>query len=114
MKVTQYFIIFYCYFLFLFNYARSVGDSACWNFFELMQIPILYEPILEIERAFHLKRKKQRIEEQRREARRNSNMVGGGGDQRRTLRDFDTPGGDQRRTLRAQTGTHFDDAVIPV
>jgi len=53
----------------------------------------LYEPDPEIERTFHLRRKKERIEEQRDEARRNpTNMAGDGGDERRTLRDFVTPG----------------------
>jgi len=58
-----------------------------------MQSPIWYEPDPEIERTFHLRMKKQRIEEQRHEARRNpTNMVRGEGDQRRALRDFVTPG----------------------
>ena len=47
---------------------------------------------LEIEKTFHLGRKKQRTKEQRREERRNpSSMARRGGDQRRTLRDFVTP-----------------------
>jgi len=54
-----------------------------------MRSLILYEPGLEIERTFHLRSNKQRIEEQRRGARRNSNIAGEG---RRTLRDFVTPG----------------------
>ena len=58
-----------------------------------MESLFLYEPDPEIERAFRLRRKKQKIKEQRREARKTStNMVGGGCDQRRTLRDFVTPG----------------------
>jgi len=58
-----------------------------------MQSPFLYEPNLEIERTFRLRRKKQTIEEQRHEVRRTStNMAGGGGDQRRMLRDFVIPG----------------------
>jgi len=58
-----------------------------------IQSPFLYEPDPEIERTFHLRRKKQKLEEQIREARRTStNMRGGGGDRRRTLRDFVTPG----------------------
>ena len=57
-----------------------------------MRSPILYEPDPKIERTFHLRRKKQRIEEERCEARRNlKNIAGGGGDQRRTLQDFVTP-----------------------
>jgi len=54
-----------------------------------MQSLILYKPDPEIERTFHLRRKKRKIEEQRRKARRNSNMMG---EERRTLRDFITPG----------------------
>jgi len=58
-----------------------------------MRSPFLYEPDLEIERTFCLKRKKQKIGEQRRQARRtSSNMARARGDQRRTIRDFVTLG----------------------
>jgi len=58
-----------------------------------MRSPFLYEPDPEIERTFHLRRKKQKIEEQRRGARRTSiNMAGRGDDQRRMLSDFVTYG----------------------
>jgi len=58
-----------------------------------MGSPFLYEPDLEIERTFRLRRKRQRLEEQRRKARRASPiMTGGDGEQRRTLTDFVTSG----------------------
>ena len=60
-KVTKYFIVFYCYFLFLFNCVCSVGESACRNFSSFMRNSILYEPNLKIERTFRLRRKKQRM-----------------------------------------------------
>ena len=46
-----------------------------------MQNSFLYKPDPEIEKAFHLRRKKQNIKEQRRKARRTStNIAGRGGD----------------------------------
>ena len=60
--------------------------------FLFMRRLLLCEANPEIERAFHLRRMKQKIIEQIREVRRTStNMAGGGGDQRRTLRDFVVP-----------------------
>jgi len=51
-----------------------------------------YEPAIEIETTFCLRRKKRKIKEQRRKARRTStNITGVGGDQRRSLTDFVTP-----------------------
>ena len=56
-NVTKYFIVSCCFvflllFFFLFNFAGSVGETACRNFFLFMQSLILYEPNLDIKRTF--------------------------------------------------------------
>jgi len=103
-NVTKHFIILFCFvsllfFFFLFNWVASVGESAFRNFLYFIQSLILYRPDPKIERTFHLRKKKQRIEEQRHEARRNSSMVG---EERRTLRDFITP--ESKGSPQAQLG----------
>ena len=58
-----------------------------------MRSPFRVEFDLEIERTFHSRRKKSKLEEQRAKVQvASSTMAGGGGDQRRTVRNFVTSG----------------------
>jgi len=56
-----------------------------------MQSPFAYEPDLEIERTFRIRRKKQRLEKKRKPQKESPKMDAEAGGQRRTLRDFITP-----------------------
>jgi len=57
-----------------------------------MRCPSAFEPDPEIERTFHIRRKKQRLKKRCKAREESPKMDTGAGGQRRTLQDFITPG----------------------
>jgi len=87
-RLTRHFYVF----LFLYNFLICV-DRILWqslqDFSTYMWSSFPFEFDIEIERTFHSRRKKLKLEDQRAKAQEaSSTVVGGGDDQRRMLRDF--------------------------
>jgi len=85
--------IFLCLFFFVICSLKLVEFLVIFaGFLHLYAKPFRFEFDPKIERTFHPRTKRLKLEEQRAKAQETSStMEGGEGDQRRTLRDFVTP-----------------------
>ena len=68
MKVTKYFSFNFFFLSSTFDCLSSIGDLGCRKILSFMRNPFVYKLDPEIERSFHEKRKKQRVERLRRKS----------------------------------------------